>query len=298
MHTVSVITPLLNRAAMLPQALQSVAAQGVNVEHIVVDGGSTDGAPEIARAAGAQVFDLAGSSIYEALNFGIGRATGSLLFLLNSDDRLAPGAIAAAQAKFEDDPTLELVRGRVSIDDAERGSETDEPRARPLTLHNALLHASNINACALTKALYERVGPFEARYRISADRHWLARALIANARRAEAPEVLYVYRQHAGSLTIGPKKLATKVWVDEHLEWSRMLLKDRTLSAVDRAALRRFHAKELAHLTTLNLKRGDIGAGLRAISDGFQHDVAWPLHAVSPVSAIVARRAGDAMQRR
>lgn len=292
MPTVSVITPLLNRAAMLPEALASVAAQELPVEHIVVDGGSTDGAPDIARAAGARVFDLPGSSIYEALNFGIAQATAPILLLLNSDDRLAPQAVQAALEKFSNDPQLEIVRGRVRTEDIEGTHSAEEKQALPLTLQNTLLRASNINACAFTKALFERVGPFEPRYKISADRHWMARVLIAGANGAELQNLIYIYREHAGSLTIGRGKSATKQWVEEHLDWSRALLNGQALSGVDKAALRRFHAKETAHLAALHLNDGRLGASLRSISDSFRHDAAWPLRAIAPIGAIIARRAG------
>jgi glycosyltransferase involved in cell wall biosynthesis len=289
MLTVSIITPLLNRASMLPDALASVAAQGVAVEHIVVDGGSTDGSQAIAAASGATVIDAPGTSIYEALNLGIARASGDIVCLLNSDDRIAEGAIHAAQEAFAADPALDLVRGRAQV---ERDGRTisESPGEAP-TLRNILLDVPNINACFFRATLLRRVGTFNTSYPISADREWLARAALAGAKTQALDRLVYVYREHAASLTIGGGKQATPRWVREHIEWSRALLRDERLLGTDRAAVRAFHAKETAHLALLSAGRGAPLSAARALASGFRTDLLWPLHAAAPIAQVITRRA-------
>src|SRR5262245_3613397 len=108
----SILTPLLNRASMLPDMLASVRRQGdVAFEHLVVDGGSTDGSQAIAAGAGATVIDAPGSSIYEALNIGLARAQGGVICLLNSDDVLGDSALAAAARALDANAEVEIARG-------------------------------------------------------------------------------------------------------------------------------------------------------------------------------------------
>lgn len=83
---ISVIVPTLNSAQQLPQALLSLK-DAKNVETVVVDGGSTDGTPEIAQRAGCHLLrSLRGRALQ--MNAGAQTATGSILLFLHSDTRL------------------------------------------------------------------------------------------------------------------------------------------------------------------------------------------------------------------
>lgn len=285
---ITIVTPLLNRAAMLREMLASLSKQGdAHFEHIVIDGGSTDGSQAIAAGASADVIEASGSSIYEALNIGIGRASGEILGFLNSDDLLADGALAAARDAFAADSQLDIARGGA----IESGEAGPPQRIAPLTLADVLLGAPNINACFVRRGFFERLGPFDTRYAISADREWLARAMIAGARTAALDRIVYVYRRHAGSLTIGRNKPAMEKWVVEHIAFSRALLERGDLLASERATLRAFHAKETAHLAALALKRGAPMSAVGALADGFRGDALWPLSALAPLAQIAVRRA-------
>lgn len=279
---------------MLPDALASVVAQsGVAYEHIVVDGGSNDNSVTLAERSGARVIDAPGSSIYEAINIGIAAAQGEFICLLNSDDRLPPSALSAALAAFETQPNLDLVRGRADVEALVDGRWTMEsPLAEPVapSLANALLGRSNINACIFKRALFKRVGPFNSTYAISADREWLARVLLSGARTAGIDSDIYVYRSHAGSLTIGRERAQTEKWVREHLAFSRALLRGPTLAGRDRAVLQQFHAKETAHFALLSLRRLGIGDFMSTTARSFGASPLWPLHAAAPIGAIVVRR--------
>lgn len=97
---ISVVTPSLNQGAFIEETLRSVRGQGYpNVEHIVIDGGSTDATMEIVgryRDGLAHVVSEPDGGQSAAINKGMRLATGGLLTWLNADDMLAPGALAAA----------------------------------------------------------------------------------------------------------------------------------------------------------------------------------------------------------
>ncbi len=89
---ISIITVTLNNKAGLMRAIESVSSQTYkNVEHIIVDGGSTDGSIEAIKNLQFTIYNLvfiseADSGIYDAINKGIKLATGDVIGLLHSDD--------------------------------------------------------------------------------------------------------------------------------------------------------------------------------------------------------------------
>lgn len=99
----SVVTVCLNSAATIGHALESVGRQDHrDIEHIVVDGLSTDGTQDIVRRHAPQVSRLISEpdrGLYDAMNKGIAAATGDYLGFLNSDDAYAdPGVLARVAA--------------------------------------------------------------------------------------------------------------------------------------------------------------------------------------------------------
>lgn len=90
---ISVVTAVYNRAATLSDTIASLRAQSyADIEHIVQDGGSTDGTLELlAERAHPQmkVVSEPDHGLYDAINRGIARATGDVIGLLHSDDVLA-----------------------------------------------------------------------------------------------------------------------------------------------------------------------------------------------------------------
>jgi glycosyltransferase involved in cell wall biosynthesis len=99
------VTPSFNQGAFIEETILSVLNQGYpDVEHIVVDGGSTDGTLDVLdryrdRLAVCRSEPDRGQS--HALNKGLALVTGEIVTWLNSDDMLAPGALGAIALAFE-----------------------------------------------------------------------------------------------------------------------------------------------------------------------------------------------------
>ena len=89
---VSIITSCYNRRSTIGQTIESVLAQDYpDIEHIIIDGASTDGSVDVIdryrdRKMVDKVVSEPDSGMYEAINKGIRLATGDVVGLLHSDD--------------------------------------------------------------------------------------------------------------------------------------------------------------------------------------------------------------------
>ncbi|MCW0484745.1 glycosyltransferase family 2 protein [Gaoshiqia sediminis] len=110
----SLITATYNSAATLATCIASVQDQThPDIEHIIIDGASKDNTLEVIRSMPNRVSKIVSEpdkGIYDAMNKGIGLASGELVGILNSDDLLCdPEALAKVVRVFEADPSLDAV---------------------------------------------------------------------------------------------------------------------------------------------------------------------------------------------
>src|SRR5205807_3996370 len=115
--SVSVVTPTLNADRYLPERLASLRAQGETpIEHLVVDGGSTDRTLDLVRANGVSVcVERPGLNQSAAINAGLRAATGEVVAWLNADDAYAAGALPRVVDHFATDPGLDALIGDCAV---------------------------------------------------------------------------------------------------------------------------------------------------------------------------------------
>ena len=118
---ISIITVSLNQADFIEENILSVLNQHYsNLEHIVIDGGSTDGTQAILAKYSHLVWKSEpdrGQS--HALNKGFKMATGDIIGWINSDDRLHPGALQIVNDYFQNHPCEIGVVGDQALIDAQ-----------------------------------------------------------------------------------------------------------------------------------------------------------------------------------
>src|SRR5438445_6583150 len=158
MMRLSVVTPVLNGAAYIGACLDSVAVQG-DVEHIVMDGGSTDGTLEVLEQRGVAFRSEPDNGQPDALRKGFEVATGDVLCWLNADDRLMPGACDAVLSVLRDNRPTGLVLGwcRYVADDGTILWKPRPPRhlsLRSLVPDNRIFQPATF----FTRAAYDETG--------------------------------------------------------------------------------------------------------------------------------------------
>jgi glycosyltransferase involved in cell wall biosynthesis len=176
--SITVITPSFNAADTIQATLDSVRAQDYpKLEHLVVDGGSTDGTVDILRAAPRIRFvSEPDRGLSHALNKGIAMASGEVVGELNADDVYEPGALRVVGEAFRDEPDVAWLTGYCRIVDG-NGREI----RRPITEYkNAFLRRYSLGlylthnfisapATFFRRETLEESGGFDERYRISVD---------------------------------------------------------------------------------------------------------------------------------
>jgi len=98
---------------VIGDCIRSVAGQGLSVEHLVVDGGSSDGTLELIEQSGTgvQLLREPASGIYPAVNAGIRAATGEIVGVLHADDFYASANVLARVLKAFDESSVDACYG-------------------------------------------------------------------------------------------------------------------------------------------------------------------------------------------
>jgi GT2 family glycosyltransferase len=108
--TISVVIPTHDTRELTLRCLESLASGGAPLaEVIVVDDASSDGTAEAVRAGGSGVIVVetdGNIGFSRAVNLGVGRSTGDLILVLNSDTEVGENALASLVAAFADDRSL------------------------------------------------------------------------------------------------------------------------------------------------------------------------------------------------
>ena len=166
----TIITPSLNYARFLDDCLKSVAAQsGVSLEHLVIDGGSTDDSAQVAKKFPHVTWiQESDEGMSDAINKGFNRAEGEWVMWLNADDRLKPRSLEKMLADLQKSDA-DVVYGDWDFID-ERGGFLRHVIAPRWSLFAHVHHHCYIGS---TAAFYRRATVIDAGYRLRTDFHYV-----------------------------------------------------------------------------------------------------------------------------
>ncbi|MCB0164760.1 MAG: glycosyltransferase [Anaerolineae bacterium] len=110
---ISIITPSFNQADYIAETIDSVRAQNYPyLEHMVIDGGSTDGTLAILQQYdGLDWVSEPDNGQADAINKGFKKSTGDIAAWLNSDDIYLPGALQHVADFFSRHPQIDIIYG-------------------------------------------------------------------------------------------------------------------------------------------------------------------------------------------
>jgi glycosyltransferase involved in cell wall biosynthesis len=206
---ITVITVCYNSADTLDRALNSVRIQDwPNVEHIVIDGGSTDGTLDILGRYKNNLAYLVSEpdcGIYDAMNKGLALATGDIICFLNADDQYAAENVLSTVAKQMHAEQLDALMGDVGFFHASNPSRLvrryRSGRFTPARLAWGWMPAHP--ALFLSRHVIDRVGLFNTSYKIAGDYEFVIRAFYGHALRCAHLSSVLVRMQTGGVSTGG-----------------------------------------------------------------------------------------------
>ncbi len=211
--TFGIVTPTLNADRYLEDTLRSIWNQTsgrVAIDHVLVDGGSTDHTVEIAGRYPTRVeISTDDRGMYDAVNRGLALVAGEIVGYLNADDELAPGALASVEQAFRDNPGAQWLMGTREFIDAD-GKAFAWMTPVPFTLKEYLgLGWSCVpqETVWMRRSLWDRVGPFDTAFRNTGDYDMYARCR-AVARPLMLKDVIGRFRLHGDQLSFNPEVMA------------------------------------------------------------------------------------------
>ncbi len=197
---ISVVTPSFNSIHTIAATLESVASQDYPlVEHIVVDGGSTDGTVEILkRCPRLKWISEKDQGHYHAMDKGTLMASGQVVAILNADDCYRPGVLSQVARAFEKRPDWDGLFGDIVYVDGEgreifRREEAMFDRQIIRYGHNVVNHQTLF----LKKEIYLRLGGYRYKeFKNCCDYEYVMRLIRGRCRVGHIPVYIVNYRYH------------------------------------------------------------------------------------------------------
>jgi glycosyltransferase involved in cell wall biosynthesis len=208
----SIITPSFRNGDWLRLCIESVADQGVSLEHIVQDAGSDDGTldwlPLESRVTAHIEKD---EGMYDAINRGFRRATGEIVAYLNCDEQYLPGALEAVQREFVENPDLDVLLTDLVVVDG-NGDYICHRRSMKPRLNQMWLRF-NVTTCSvfIRRSSLERMDLyFDTRWKALGDFFWYRKMLEQGARIGLLRKFTSAFTETGANLALSPTGLAER----------------------------------------------------------------------------------------
>lgn len=172
---VSIITVVYNNKQGIEKTLGSIAAQTYTaLEYIVIDGGSTDGTLEIINRYQDNIDVFVSEpdkGVYDAMNKGLGLATGQLIGIINSGDFYEKDAIETVVNSYHENPEVAIFHGILRVFEASGEFKSIVGNHSSFLAKGMIEHPT----CFVKRGVYQKHGGFNLAYKSSSDYDFMLR---------------------------------------------------------------------------------------------------------------------------
>jgi glycosyltransferase involved in cell wall biosynthesis len=279
---ISIITPSLNRAEMLELAIQSVIGQAYsNFEHIIVDGGSTDGTLDLIKKYDhLRLISGHDQGMYDALNKGLDLATGEIVSFLNTDDFYGENVFRSITGLFEKEDVLAVAGSAIVFANTADGNRKiiNQYSAVNTDLMECSTIGSNyFNAWFFRRSVFSIIGKFDINYRVAGDREFMLRFALAGLKYEAVDQLTYQYRQHSNSLTFDDNINKRRDSAADHLRMTDVYLRDVKVPKPVKTLLKQLRTRVTLEMAIRYMKARDFDKVLYYMAAGIQNDLLWPV---------------------
>jgi glycosyltransferase involved in cell wall biosynthesis len=197
---ISVIVPTFNGAATLVTAIDSIRAQQVPVEIILVDDGSTDDTPRIIETLCVADDVIAirqdNRGPAAARNSGLLLARAPLVAFLDDDDIWLPNKLQQQLALSDEHPNAAVILGHTAFESYDLTTGSSMKVAEPRLLYH-------LGAALCRRDTFDRIGPFDPALQSSEDVDWFLRVRDAGLELVVTRDVVQIHRRNGANMTLG-----------------------------------------------------------------------------------------------
>ncbi|GAB3041902.1 glycosyltransferase family 2 protein [Spirosoma pulveris] len=208
---ISIVSPSYNQADFIEDAIVSVLAQNyTNFEHIIIDGGSTDGTTDILKKYPHLIWiSEKDNGQSDAINKGFDMASGDIIGWLNTDDYYLPNAFHQIVDTFKT-YKVDAVYGDVNFIDKQKKHLKKGTSQSPLkwfSLFHCYIHSA---AFFFDRKILEEGLKVNPKFHLCMDKDFFANILFKGFKLKYIPKTLTAFRWHENNKSINTKEVKEK----------------------------------------------------------------------------------------
>ena len=236
---ITLVTPVLNRGALLRRTMDSVLNQNYpHLDYIVIDGGSSDATISIIKEYSHHLHHWVSrtdSGLYHAINDGFSMSSGIVMGWLNSDDILQKNALLKVGETFSSHPNLSWLTGiATTVDEADQITKMGwQARYRKESFLYGGIRGIQQESTFFRRTLWDKAGgALNTSYQFAADYElWCRFFLYEPLRHIYQP--LGAFRRHQKQISnTNMSEYRLEVEKIRHVYRSRLTLRERLLGMI------------------------------------------------------------------